>query len=326
LPTLYLKEQGAFIKKRSKCVVVEKNSKTLLEIPFIKVDGIVIYGNIQVTTQLINDLLDRGIDIVYMTRNGRYKGALRSAISMNTFLRMAQHDRYREEDYRLMIMKEIVKAKANNQICILRKCNWHNSSVDFKDNINAMEIMLKKANDKITRAGLMGIEGAISAEYFKVFKYMLKKGMHFEKRTRRPARDPVNALLNLGYTFITNEIASLLEAAYFEVGLGFFHGVQYGRKSLALDIVEEFRQPVIDNFVLNIINKGIINESDFEISNEGVVLVEESFGKFCTEYRKYMTANTVNKISYEELFKKQIGLLKESIMNARVYKPYRMVV
>jgi CRISPR-associated protein Cas1 len=323
---LYIKEQGAYVKKRSKRIVVEKNSKTILEIPFMKVDSIVVFGNIQITTQLMRDLFERGIDITYMTRYGRYIGSGKSAVSKNIFLKLAQYDRYKDENYRLKTMKKIIKTKASNQISMIRKFNWKNSNIDFKENIKRMEDISKKIDGKNSRSGLMGSEGAISAEYFRVFKYMLKGNMNFEKRTRRPARDEINALLNLGYTFLTNEISSLLEASSFEVCLGFFHGVQYGRKSLALDIVEEFRQPVTDNFVLNIVNKGIVTEHDFESSDEGVFLTEESFGKFCIEYRKYLEGNIRNDITFSELFKRQVNNLRKAIMNGKIYNPYRMVL
>jgi CRISPR-associated protein Cas1 len=172
----------------------------------------------------------------------------------------------------------------------------------------------------------MGIEGAISAEYFKAFRKILKTELEFEKRTRRPAKDPVNALLNLGYTFLTNEISSLLESMSFETCLGFLHGVQYGRKSLALDMVEEFRQPVIDKFILNILNKKVFKKVDFEETDKGFILSEDAFGKFCIEYQRYITKRDKDGMNFEEVFKNQINLLKESIMKNKVYKPYRMEI
>ena len=81
----------------------------------------------------------------------------------------------------------------------------------------------------------------------------------FNERNRRPTRDPVNVILSLGYTFLTREVCSVPEAESFEPCLGFLHGIRYGRNSLALDLVEEFRQPVVDRLVLMLFNKQVLS-------------------------------------------------------------------
>ena len=107
--------------------------------------------------------------------------------------------------------------------------------------------------------------------------------------------------------------------------LGFLHGIRYGRKSLALDIVEEFRQPVADRFVLQMLNKRIINIYDFElIDNGGVYLREDGFRKFCLEYEKWMSGK--NSASGEKSFRgcirKQVSMLKKAICENQIYHPY----
>ena len=104
--------------------------------------------------------------------------------------------------------------------------------------------------------------------------------------------------------------------------LGFLHGIRYGRKSLPLDIVEEFRQPVIDRFVITLCNKSMINKYDFEQEEERIILNESGFQKFCREYEKYISG--AGGINYRSLIRKQVQNLKAAVMEKREYVPYRM--
>lgn len=92
----------------------------------------------------------------------------------------------------------------------------------------------------------MGAEGIATATYFRAFGKMFRKGLQFEHRTRRPPKDPVNAVLSFGYTLLTNEMFSLVTAHGMDPYIGNLHGISYGRPSLALDLVEEFRHSFID--------------------------------------------------------------------------------
>lgn len=116
----------------------------------------------------------------------------------------------------------------------------------------------------------------------------------------------------------------VLESESFEVYLGFLHGIRYGRKSLALDMVEEFRQPIVDRFVVRSFNKRILNEFDFDIDEGYVKLNDEGFTKFCREFERWMIGNTGSKKqSYRQLIRKQAIKLKKAIQNRQDYEPYR---
>ncbi len=151
---------------------------------------------------------------------------------------------------------------------------------------------------------------------------MFQCEFEFNGRNRRPPKDPINVLISLGYTFLTKEVSSALDAESFEMYLGFLHGIRYGRKSLPLDIVEEFRQPVIDRFVITLCNKSMINKYDFEQEEERIILNESGFQKFCREYEKYISG--AGGINYRSLIRKQVQNLKAAVMEKREYVPYRM--
>ena len=127
-------------------------------------------------------------------------------------------------------------------------------------------------------------------------------------------------------TFLTKEVCSALDAESFETYLGFLHGIRYGRKSLALDVMEEFRQPVADRLVMLLFNKRIIGKYDFDFPESGgVILNEDGFRKFCVEYEKWMDGrNTASgEKSFRNIIRRQTAELKRSILQKENYVPYR---
>ena len=195
----------------------------------------------------------------------------------------------------------------------------------WKDDVRQMEKTLLSLERKNTPNEILGVEGMCSNIYFGAYGKMFKSKIEFHGRNRRPPRDPVNIILSLGYTFLTKDICTALEAESFEMYLGFLHGIRYGRKSLALDIVEEFRQPVIDRMVRYTFNKGMFSEQDFENSQDMVVLTEEGFGKFCRNYEKWMQDKFYSgeKSSFKELLRRQAKNLKRAVQEKKPYVPYQ---
>ena len=181
--------------------------------------------------------------------------------------------------------------------------------------------MLEKLPEKETSGEIMGIEGMCSNIYFKSFAHMFDCDFEFHGRNRRPPKDPINVLISLGYTFLTKEVSSALDAESFEMYLGFLHGIRYGRKSLALDIVEEFRQPVVDRLVINLCNKRMITNFDFE-EDYGIRINDDGFKKFCREYEKWINGNKGT--NYRGMIRRQAQLLKKAVMEKGEYIPYNM--
>ena len=120
MPVLYVKEQGAYIKKSGLRVVVQKNGKTLFDIPVSDVSGITVIGNVQLSTQVIKMLLENGSGIGFFSRSGKYLGMIDGSSSKNIIFRLKQYDLFNNTQYRMQIAKTIVTNKVNNQISIIK--------------------------------------------------------------------------------------------------------------------------------------------------------------------------------------------------------------
>ena len=124
---------------------------------------------------------------------------------------------------------------------------------------------------------MLGITHA-AAVYFGVFGAMLRgdPGLTFEKRTRRPPRDPLNALLSFLYTLLTADCRAALEAVGLDSQVGFLHALRPGRPALALDLVEELRPLLADRLALTLVNRRQLQFDDFEVRPGGAVTLADA--------------------------------------------------
>lgn len=324
MSVIYIKEQGAYLEKRGERLVVCKSRNQLLDIPVANIENIAMIGNVGMTTPLLHYLMEKGVDVSYFSYGGKYLGHTYAETSRNVFLRLAQYDNYQDVAKRLDMAKAIVRNKVGNQIRLIEHFRWTDVKYDWKADVKQLEIQQRHVGDMETSSQILGIEGLCSNIYFKSFGKMFKCKFVFEGRNRRPPKDPINVILSLGYTFLTREVSSALEAESFEMYLGFLHGLRYGRKSLALDIVEEFRQPVIDRLALRIFNKGMLGEFDFETGDDYVTLNEDGFCTFCKEYERWMSdkAFSGGEVSFRNRIKQQALSLKKAIQKKEAYVPF----
>nr|WP_309242686.1 CRISPR-associated endonuclease Cas1 [Limnofasciculus baicalensis] len=169
---------------------------------------------------------------------------------------------------------------------------------------------------------LRGLEGSGSAAYFGCFNQLIQvTEFHFEKRNRRPPKDPVNSLLSLGYSLLRHDIQSAVNIVGFDPYLGYLHVEHYGRPSLALDLMEEFRPLVVDAMVLNGINRRFLKLSDFinEPISDAVSLTPDGLKTFLRLYEQKKQSEFRHpvlgrKCCYQEAFEIQARLLAKYLM------------
>jgi len=303
MPTLYLTEQGSSLHKAGNRLVVERDGKIVKSIPEFKVERVVIFGNIQITTQVLSYLLEKQIDTVFLTFHGKLKGRLTPIESKNSPLRIAQYKCSQDNQFTFKLAAKIIIGKILNSIATLLRHQRNHTEINFSLPIQELSAIVEKKISYLQNVdSLRGVEGQAAIIYFQCFDKMLKNGFKFEKRSRRPPANPVNALLSFGYTILYQEAISALACAGFDPYIGFYHKIDYGRCSLALDLIEEFRPIIIDRLVLNLLNLKILQAVNFtNLETGGVYLDLQGKKLFLTEYEKFMTNTFTHKTSREEI-------------------------
>jgi CRISPR-associated protein Cas1 len=326
--TLYLTEQRSIIRKTSDRLIVEKDDTVLLEVPCLKLDTVLIYGNVQVTTQALFEMLDHGIELAFFSLSGKLRGQLTPPKAKNVFLRMRQYEAVKSETVCLPIARAIVAAKISNSMALLRRYRKSNPEGVPLETLQTLSRFSEEAERSLSLERLRGMEGTAAARYFQTLGNLLPPGFTFDGRNRRPPRDPLNALLSFGYVLAGNEIQSLLDGMGFDPYLGVYHQMDYGRPSLALDLVEEFRAALVDRFSLSLLKLGVLKPDDFRSDPErGVLLRRESMKTYFTAYEKELTtpfSGDGQELTYRGLFRRQAERLAKALTEGEPYQPFRL--
>ena len=307
MSVLYLLDSGSYVHKEGGRLIIKKEKKTIQQVHIFKLSQIVLIGNITLTNSVIKTLLYEGIDVVFMTKTGKYLGRLQSPKSKNIILRKNQFKRFDDPDFILNTAKLIIMGKLRNQKALLQRIQRASKKELGLEKVIAY---LRQLSDRCKTAKnleeLRGYEGQAAAAYFPAWSKGLKiKEINFTNRNRRPPKDPVNALLSLGYALLLNNIISVLELVGLDPYLGTLHTIEYGRPSLALDLMEEWRPIIIDSLVLSVFNLGVLTSTDFTnfIKEDETSIKDEQKGIYLTDagWRKYIT-QFERKISTEITF------------------------
>lgn len=317
MKNIYICEPNCRIHKNGEYLTVRKHTGKLSDVSLIDVRTIILLGNIQITMQAVSLLMERGIDILLLSSGGRLKGRVASEHGKNILMRIAQYDIWFQEEKRMEIAKSIVKQKIMNQKKCLNSYRYRRKISELKEIEKMLTWYIQKIDEVKSIGELMGIEGSAAARYFECFPLLLKE-YDFQKRVRRPAYDPINALLNLTYTFLKNEISTILSSYSFDVQLGFLHNIRSGRDSLALDFMEPYRPIFADRFVISLLSRKIIKKEEFELDEDGMKLNAEAMKRYCVLFQEnlYETAyeGKIWKRRMEEdvlMFRKELMMLCE---------------
>ena len=290
--TIYITQDDAFIGKIDERIHVKADKKKLLEVPFIKVDGLVILGRANFSPALVNELLIRKIPLTFLTTTGKYLGRLEPELTKNIFIRKAQWSVEENSEKSIHVVKAFIRGKLKNYRNFIQLRNRQLPNKILETSSDKLQEIINALENKNNVNSLRGLEGAGSAIYFSCFNQLIKnKQFTFEKRNRRPPTDPVNSLLSLGYALLRHDLQSAINIVGFDPYLGYLHVAHYGRPSLALDLMEEFRPLITDAIVLNAINNQKLTPDDFIIEplSNAVSLTKEGLKVFLRLYEEKKT-------------------------------------
>jgi CRISPR-associated protein Cas1 len=323
---IYVREQGSSLHKRGGRLLVEKDGKLLLEIPLRDTECVAVFGNVQVSTQALSELLERSIPLAFFTRNGRFKGHLAPEASKNVPLRLAQYKASQDEARALEIAKAAVRAKLLNAAALIAGYRANYPSGELEQAAVSLHGLARKAAAASSHAELLGCEGAGAAAYFRAFARMNRSGLPFEARRMHPPPDPVNALLSLSYTLAMNELRAVAEARGLEPHIGFLHQIDYGRPSLALDLLEAFRPALADRLTLRLVNERMLKADDFvrRLSGPGgVILTPEAFKRYLGHYESAVTEpRKAAPRGMREAMREEVAKLAGALTAGTAFEPF----
>ncbi|MBR1657015.1 MAG: type I-C CRISPR-associated endonuclease Cas1 [Synergistaceae bacterium] len=279
--TLYINQPDRYLSLDGENIVISCEGKEIGRVPLHNLEQIVTFGHAGTSPALMGKCASDGISLVFMGRNGDFLARVEGEVKGNVLLRREQYRIADTPERSLNIAKSIILSKLFNSRWVLeRSIRDHAPRIDielFRQKSAYIQSSIKSADSADDIDTLRGIEGEAASVYFSVFDDMIlqqKEDFSFMRRTRRPPLDRVNALISFAYSLMASQCAASLEAVGLDPYVGFLHTDRPGRRSLANDMVEEFRA-YCDRFSLTLINKRYIQPEHFDVREDGAVKLNE---------------------------------------------------
>ncbi len=285
--TLYIDRKDLTVKLDGNTLAFYLDGTREGSVPVNPLKRVVIVGSVSIETPVIHRLVDNGASILFLSgRRARFRGMVTGGLHKNGLLRRTQYEKSLSL-FGLEYARELVQRKVSGQCALLEEAAA--ARPDLRSSLIPAAAVLHSVMDKLDGlclavpppqgdesppapehmlGTLTGLEGGASAAYFGAFSRLFPPSLNFRNRNRRPPRDPVNALLSLTYTLLHYEVLREIEMIGMDPYIGFLHQFEYGRASLACDLVEIFR-PDADRFVWQLFRTEEFSARDFTFGEEG---------------------------------------------------------
>lgn len=323
---IYVQAQGAVLRLDGERLIVQASGENAKETRLSNTSHVALFGNVNVTTPAIRKLIDRGVPLLFFTYGGWFTGQTISHDSKNVELRLAQYASTQDKHRCLTLARGFIASKILNCRTLLRRNHTNPDPVALSE----LKQLARKARHVDSIESLLGIEGTAARRYFGEFAGMLKGdsigAFDLDGRNRRPPRDPVNALLSFCYSLLAKELALAIRAVGLDGMLGFYHQPHFGRPSLALDLMEEFRPVLADSTVIGAINTGVVQPDDFVHAAGGVALNQAARKKLILSFERRMDQLVTHpvfdyRISYRRVLEVQARLLSRVLLGEVPHYP-----
>lgn len=250
--TLYISTQGAVVSLDGESFLIHHQSDLLARVPGNKVDRVVLMGNVHPTMPFLKACMRRDLPVAILNAIGRFQGIVHSADAHALDLQRAQFQLAEDAHFARDLSREIIRGKLVNSRVVLRRYARKRQLPGFSEAADDLRRQTNAVNRSRSLNQLRGYEGAAARRYWDAWRQAFAEPWGFQKRQQRPAADPLNALLNFGYTLLMHNVFSLLKLYGLNTHQGFLHAPRSGHPALASDLMEEFRAPVVDAIVLRI--------------------------------------------------------------------------
>lgn len=317
LRPLYVTGYGLTIGKSNDVLQVRDRKGLVQEARLHDISQVNVFGNVTVTGAALQALCWAERPVAHFSTGNWFVGLTTGMGLKNVFLRRDQFARAADERFCLHVARDLVATKIRNQRTLLQR----NHVEPPARSLARLKQLVESARQAGSLESLLGIEGTAARLYFEAFGGMLKVedqaerlAFDFTARNRRPPKDPVNALLSLGYALLARDLTVTCHVVGFDPFLGFYHQPRFGRPALALDLMEGFRPLIVDSAVLTAINARMVTARDFVRAGEAVALTAGGRKGFIRAYEQRMDTLVTHprfgyRVSYRRVLEIQVRLL-----------------
>ncbi len=326
--TIYIFSNGR-LKRRDNTLFFETEDGKKKFLPIENIKEVYVFGEIDLNVKALNFLSEKEIILHYFNYYGYYSGSFYPREHYNSgFMILKQANFYENEAKRLIIAKEFIRGAAANTLKILKYYNRR------EKNLNEFILEIEGLIDEMIKQGsiseAMAYEGQIKQAYYKAFNTIIdNKEFSFNKRTKRPPKDYLNALISFSNSVIYTQVLSEIYQTHLDPRIGYLHTTNFRRFTLNLDVAEIFKPVIGDRTIFSCLNKKIITKKDFDKELKGIMLNDKGRKKFLQHLEERLKQTIKHSklkkpVSYRRLIRLELYKLEKHFMNEQDYKAFVM--
>lgn len=324
--TIYIFSEGE-LKRKQNTLYFEGAEGKKKYVPIENTGEIYIFGQVTLNKKLLELLTKAQIVLHFFNYHGYYVGSYYPREYYNSgYMILKQAEFYLEDEKRLDLAKRFVRGGVANMERVL--AYYHNRGIPLDTSLGMIKDLRKEIDTQNKISELMAIEGNIREAYYKAFGVILKNGdFEFQKRTKRPPENRLNAMISLGNSVIYTVVLSEIYKTHLDPRIGFLHATNFRRFTLNLDVAEIFKPIIVDRVIFYLLNKGMIKGSDFRDDLNGIYMKENANKVFIGELDKRLGTTIEHKalgrkVSYRRLIRLELYKLEKHLMDEKAYQPF----
>jgi CRISPR-associated protein, Cas1 family len=320
---LYIFRSGKLERKDNTLRLVSEDGER--QIPITTVSEIKIFGELDLNKRLLEFLNKHQIPLHFFNHYGFYVGSFYPRKSLNSgkmIIKQAEH--YLDWDKRIFLAKSFLRGGVTN---ILKNLRYYDrrGKQGLDGLINYINLKFDEIDNISDIPNLMRLEGEIRKAYYGSFEIILE-GFPFERRTKRPPQNPLNAMISFGNSLLYTTILSEIYRTHLDPRIGYLHESNQRSFSLNLDIAEVFKPVIVDRTIFSLVNKKQIDEKHFvkeigfsHLTEKGMEIFVKAFEEKLNTTIKY---KNLGKVSYRKLLRLECYKLYKHFLGEEIYKPF----
>ncbi len=323
--TIYIFNDGE-IKRKDNTLYFETDMNKRY-IPIEDISDILVFGEVSLNKSLLTYISQKGILMHFFNYYGYYTGTYYPREYLNSgYMILMQAEHYLDVNKRMAIASKFVEGSSKNMLNVIRYYKNRGRSLEKIE--NAIISLYEEIHHCKTTNQLMGIEGNIRDMYYKAFDEIIDNNdFTFEKRTRQPPKNELNALISFGNSLLYVLILSEIYRTHIDPRIGYLHTTNFRRFTLNLDVAEVFKPIIIDRIIFTLIGKKMITKDDFEPDIGGILLKDKGSKTFVQEFDKKLSSTIKHRqlgrnVSYRRLIRMELYKLEKHLIGEAKYEPY----
>ncbi len=323
---VYVFSSGRLARAHNTVVLETEEGKRYL--PVVQVSEIYVFGEVDLNKRFLEFVTQKGILLHFFNRNGYYLGTYYPREHLSSgYLTLKQAEHYLDAMRRVVLARAFVQGSLTNLLKVLGY--YARRGVDLEDRLGLIRTHLERLELVDAVPELMALEGNAREVYYGAWERILPEGFALRVRTKRPPRDPTNALVSFGNSLLYTAMLAQIYQTHLDPRIGYLHETNFRRHTLNLDVAEVFKPVLVDRLIFRLVNRGQLQNKHFVRGTEGVLLNEAGRRIFVQAWEEtlqetYRHPSLRRSVSYRTTLRLELYKLEKHLIGDRPYAPFRL--